>query len=1410
MAAQIPQVDILDKPETTDILNTPLLFVEGPMGSGKTCLAIQRAIHWAQKEPNYPLLIVASNSSRQKAFTQVLMTQLQQPGAQWACYTFLGLVRNALFDCWPLVEDILQQSGLTAIAKLRPVLSGLEESEVMLKQLLHQHNNQHPNAFNDFDGTPNGALKQLIRRFRLRAENRLSRNDMTERSRHIGEVSLDDVAVLERQFDRLSYALRILDNNKQQEVFHTLLDTSVPFQRYWQDKIHHVIVEDLDEATPSQQAFIQWLAPQAQTLMLTTDLDGGSRRGYLNAYPEGWAKLKTLQIIENPVPKTIILTRDDPMAVNAKQLLENWRSPNAARPLTETVSLITPYPTRLEMIDGLVETIKNTLQQGKRPQDLVIVTPTTDRLAIHLIQSRLKRWGVNTQVLSGTERPVDSSLARAFLLVLQWKNLPIWERPLSLLDIKTVLVCLLQLDRLDQAAIIPLSLALFEAMVHGQPNDPLLPDNPIPEPLSHMGQKAYNRLHTWLNNTPVADFESQLYKAFNNFIAPLGAPLTNTDGYSADVQAIKRIIDCYHRQKALDTGLATLASMTSVPEATLPKLPFELRWLQQVQTGLIADTPDTPMAIQPESIIIGTPQKIIDFNIRRSLQLWVDTSSPEWHRTDTAPLYNAWVHSPRFQPEMIPADQPFEAYFNERLQPAFVRERAGHITRTLMLLAQQKIMAFSCELNDEGQPQLGLLKKVLVNDAPKIVSTQDIERATLRSDQAPVLSYRQGTMAITAVPGAGKTFVNVELILELISQGISPEKILVLTYMDSAAKTLLSRLRGKLSAVTAQLPTVSTIHSLAYRIVMENSEKLHLSTTEPTLLDDFAQDECLLPIAQETCPEQQRLGSWLNFVKKGIANAKTQGLTPVLLQAALTDNPTQFKVRAFLPAYEKYQRVLAEKGLLDFTDLIVQAVAVLETDDAVRQGYQQQFQVIIEDEAQDSSRLLQRLIHLLGGDTPNLIRTGDTNQSITTTFSSAETAVFRQFIQSADTVVTMTSSGRCCDAIMNLANQWIVKATTIPELSQAFEPVTMVLVPGFNPELLLPFEAQRFDVQDDECRWLVHKIQHLKQAYPHKSIAVLPFSNDQVQQITAALQQAGVAAISLSERTIIHPVFKILLAYLKLLANPMDVTLQQAVVHQLTVAQAIDPNPDLETLLAVQPLMLWPREALTHVVLKQLYYDIWEDSRAILSGNLSPLILAFVERWFHSVDDRSNGYLCAIQANQWLSQLPENTSITPVEWLINKMTDVERHGKLGKEFGNPLENLSAEFVQVMTLHKSKGQEFDLVFMPFMTQSQFRISEDDKLSQALKLLQHPMLDIKVDSAQRLQAQLEERARLVYVGITRARQGLFLSSHQQRINRYHRLEKTEPSLAFTVLAQLIAQQNYSETLSPLREAEAAAHA
>ena len=316
----------------------------------------------------------------------------------------------------------------------------------------------------------------------------------------------------------------------------------------------------------------------------------------------------------------------------------------------------------------------------------------------------------------------------------------------------------------------------------------------------------------------------------------------------------------------------------------------------------------------------------------------------------------------------------------------------------------------------------------------------------LREEQRAIIaSYRGGKLAISAVPGSGKTQTLAALAVHLLTRGlVGPDsEVLVVTFTNSAVENVRTRIRQALSAPAGGF-RVLTLHSLANTIVQEcpdlagvaydyqvddelSSTQALIEASEWVIQRAEAQWQGL--IADGLTPQQRAEAQWrddtIRLGAEVIRMAKNLCLTPeaVLERANVAESPF---LRVGAAIYARYDQAMRATGRLDFDDLLWAAVRALRNDNDFRRRLGQRWSFILEDEAQDSTPLQETMLALLSQDHGNWVRVGDPNQAIMTTFTASDVRLFRRFKQRPDVVVMpLAVSGRSAPPIIKLANDLV-------------------------------------------------------------------------------------------------------------------------------------------------------------------------------------------------------------------------------------------------------------------------------------------------------------------------------------------------------------------------------------------------
>ncbi len=351
----------------------------------------------------------------------------------------------------------------------------------------------------------------------------------------------------------------------------------------------------------------------------------------------------------------------------------------------------------------------------------------------------------------------------------------------------------------------------------------------------------------------------------------------------------------------------------------------------------------------------------------------------------------------------------------------------------------------------------------------------------LRPAQEQILAYRGGRMAVSAVPGSGKTFTLSLLAAQLIADGrvdaAAGQQVLVVTFLNASVDTFRARIRRRLTEMG--LPDagfdVRTLHSLALEVVRWGSDLL---SDDLVVLDD-AQSRQFLDAAvdgwindnvrlwETFLPEYgteyspQMIARWRDITATTAAafirTAKNERHRPEAIFAAIQtaleevgergsreaggDGPDIGRsplMHMMVGIYSRYQTALARQGGLDYDDLIWVAADRLEREPDLVASLRERWPFVLEDEAQDSVPLQELLLEQLTGPQGNWVRVGDPNQAITSTFTAAHPRFFSHFIDRPDVVArTLPNSGRSARLIIGAANavlNWTMDNHPVPEV----------------------------------------------------------------------------------------------------------------------------------------------------------------------------------------------------------------------------------------------------------------------------------------------------------------------------------------------------------------------------------------
>ncbi len=1143
-------------------------------------------------------------------------------------------------------------------------------------------------------------LHQIFRRYSLIVQNHLSNEQIQERSKILKESFAEDAELIIKKLLSSTLKSRSLDYLRQTLIFNHVYKHTDYFKN-----IKYLLVDDADEMTPVCFDFISYLKPQLKDWIICFDSLGSSRCGYLSADTSIECKLIHLFNEDVQTDKNIFSQGEiifSNILENKHERLENFT--------------LTSLSKRAEILDFTIEKIQNLFKKNIPASDITIITPLQDDMLRFTLEENLKH-SCNLMFLSGSEKLIDNPLVKASLGILK-------------------LMLGIEISEMDLRVILSDYLGI-----------PLKYCCPIFEGYKKTG-----------GFPPISlEFYNEKYQKFIEVFEEVKEKNTKLSTKVFDL--FYKLVDFADETKInkFNFFIKQLRDFESVLGAkTVIERADEI--ITQIENSIIAENPSTTLEIGENDLVIATPQKIIDNKISSKYQFWLDVSHSDWVKTDTGPLYNAWVfQSDWTKDEYTVEDDIFLA-----------KQKTARILRKLLLLAQEHVWACSSLFDPSGVENLGGIEDYLAGEANEDDNNaKPVFKITPRDDQKPVLDYKKGSMAISAVPGAGKTTILLALIIKLIERGVIPTNIFVLTYMDSAARNFRERIKN-MCPNTTLLPNISTIHGLALKIIKENSnfERLNLSA-------DF-----------DICDDTQRMriikGITGKFTKTE-ADEFDRAISVLKLQEGDISKPSSDKkIEKFKTFFKEYQAQLREANLIDYDDILIMSVKLLENNPDILEYYQNICEYIIEDEAQDSSGVQQRLIGLLSGKHKNLIRCGDINQAITTTFSNADVEGFRRFIAEADTTVEMNHSQRCTQDVMTLANNLVNFGNEI--LPKAFFTSYMQGVTGKNPVSENAIFSRVFENAFAERNFVLKEIKNILTRNKNATIGILLRNNYQVASWAGFINDAGLKSITRSESLGQKGVFNTIFSILKFIQNPFDNEVLVSTYETLADLGFYKQRLQLEIRASEKPFIEKDGDDIESTALAQFLWDMqyWLNSSTL---PLEELVIRIGLFYYTSDIEKSNVYLIAILVKRLNASGKFDLTLQRLEELAKKPTlsgfkffseDEDKDAMRGK-------------VQIMTLHKSKGDEFEYVFLPEMAEKNLSIDVSKAKTKASTIFMEEVRAFNPSYKSKSELELrefnsEESLRLLYVAITRAQLKLYITTSAKAKGWGNKETEQEPSVIF----------------------------
>ncbi len=400
-------------------------------------------------------------------------------------------------------------------------------------------------------------------------------------------------------------------------------------------------------------------------------------------------------------------------------------------------------------------------------------------------------------------------------------------------------------------------------------------------------------------------------------------------------------------------------------------------------------------------------------------------------------------------------------------------------------------------------------------------------------------------MGISAVPGSGKTHTLSALAAGLIRSGrlADDQEVLIVTLVNSAVDNFAARIKDFLELPMPFGYRVRTLHGLAHDIVREKPAAVGLEErfaildereadfirkeaasawlhAHPGELDEYLAAD--LEEGKRDWVRRQQLPELIESLSNAfIRSAKDNRLTPEKLRTLLDQAPSELPLAGMgLAIYADYQRALAYRGAVDFDDLIRLALDLLENDPDYLERLRYRWPYILEDEAQDSSRLQEQILGTLAGPDGNWVRVGDPNQAIFETFTTASPQHLIDFVHTHGVQYhELPDSGRCQPSIIDLANQlihWVNNEHPRPEARDALTVPLIRPAPPGDPQPNPPDDPGAIKLlgkkytPEEEVEAVVKSIAKWLPDHPEATAAVLVPRNQRGVEVIEALKRRGI------------------------------------------------------------------------------------------------------------------------------------------------------------------------------------------------------------------------------------------------------------------------------------------------------------
>ena len=607
----------------------------------------------------------------------------------------------------------------------------------------------------------------------------------------------------------------------------------------------------------------------------------------------------------------------------------------------------------------------------------------------------------------------------------------------------------------------------------------------------------------------------------------------------------------------------------------------------------------------------------------------------------------------------------------------------------------------------------------------------------LNNKQKEAVLETEGPCLVIAGAGSGKTKVLTHKIAYLIAEkNIAPWNILAITFTNKAASEMKERIENLVGDVAKDI-WMGTFHSICVRILRKYIDRIGFDSS--FLIFDTQDQRTLVKECLKALNIDDKMFTDRSVLSE-ISNAKNEMLEPIQYSVKYQADFRKAKIGEI---YSLYQKRLKENNALDFDDIINYTIKILTENPDALEYYTEKFKYVLVDEYQDTNKAQFTLVTILASKYGNITVVGDNDQGIYS-FRGADISNILNFEKDfpGTKIIKLEQNYRCTGNILKAANYVIKNNETKYEKKLWTE----------NEEGKLP-EIYQGDDEYDEARYIVEQINTLKREeyFKYSDFSILYRMNSQSRAIEDILLREDIpykviGGLKFYERKEI----KDTIAYLRLIANQSDNISLKRIINEPKRGIGKTSLDNIEEISQKAGISMY--EVIKHAdqyglnrvfVNSREFVELIEDLRNKKEETqISELIKIVLNK---------SGYTKAlelentVEAESRLQNLDELLTVAmefEEEFAENSLNEFLESITLSSDVDNLEE--SAESVTLMTLHSAKGLEFPVVFL---------VGMEEGIFPGYKSIGEPK-------------ELEEERRLFYVGITRAKQYLYLTCAKHR--------------------------------------------